>query len=355
MASNRYRVEYAKSGRAKCKNTKCENKSTPIAKDALRIAKISPNSFFSEEGVSVDWFHPECIFDTLKRARATTKKIESPGDLEGYSDLKNAEKDIIGNLIDNFCDFLEEREKKRKKKSPTKKKKAPAKKKKASPKKKIAHETKKVPPTKKQTIAFPENDLNDKFNLKDILSNYWYRKLAKHLYDNDATDDILSGKSLWHVPDRENVFDALNATNVNNLRVIFLGGDPNPQVNNSSGFAFRNQSVSTFDDLSSDRAMRNFFGSLKRLGNGIPSGSIQEWYENTSKQGVLYLNELLSVGTNKASDKRYWRKILAVIFKVIFEKRKEDNKPNNDLLFVLLSENAKALKTMVLIYHISLT
>ena len=45
------------------------------------------------------WFHPDCMFETFVRARAATKKIEDPDDLEGFSDLEQADKDIILKLI----------------------------------------------------------------------------------------------------------------------------------------------------------------------------------------------------------------------------------------------------------------
>ena len=45
------------------------------------------------------WYHCQCIFETFKRARATTKKIETPADVEGFADLEDKEKDEIKELI----------------------------------------------------------------------------------------------------------------------------------------------------------------------------------------------------------------------------------------------------------------
>ena len=45
------------------------------------------------------WFHFACMFESLSRARATTKKIESPADLEGYSDINDEDKEEIKKLI----------------------------------------------------------------------------------------------------------------------------------------------------------------------------------------------------------------------------------------------------------------
>ena len=45
------------------------------------------------------WFHMACMFESLTRARATTKKIESPADLEGFSSISDEDKEEIKKLI----------------------------------------------------------------------------------------------------------------------------------------------------------------------------------------------------------------------------------------------------------------
>lgn len=93
MAENKYLTGYAKLGTSSCK--KCKQK---IDKGALRIAKLVFNPF-SQDGDMKQWFHPTCIFETFVRARASTKKIEDPDDLEGFSDLQQEDKDTILKLI----------------------------------------------------------------------------------------------------------------------------------------------------------------------------------------------------------------------------------------------------------------
>ncbi|KAH3741324.1 DNA ligase 3-like isoform X2 [Dreissena polymorpha] len=97
MAENRYLTGYAKLGTSGCK--KCKQK---IDKGGLRIAKLVSNPFSEDAGDMKQWFHPSCIFETFVRARATTKKIEDPDDLEGFSDLQQEDKDVIVNLIKDF-------------------------------------------------------------------------------------------------------------------------------------------------------------------------------------------------------------------------------------------------------------
>lgn len=93
MSENKYLTGYAKLGTSSCK--KCKQK---IDKGALRIAKLVFNPF-SQDGDMKQWFHPTCIFETFVRARASTKKIEDPDDVEGFSDLQQEDKDTILKLI----------------------------------------------------------------------------------------------------------------------------------------------------------------------------------------------------------------------------------------------------------------
>lgn len=94
MAENRYIVGYAKLGTSSCK--KCKQK---INKGGLRIGKLVSNPFGDDGGDMKQWFHPACIFETFVRARATTKKIEDPDDMDGFSDLQQEDKDSVNKLI----------------------------------------------------------------------------------------------------------------------------------------------------------------------------------------------------------------------------------------------------------------
>lgn len=87
-------VEYASQGRAKCKTCKQQ-----IEKSSTRIGKLVSNPFSDDGGTMKQWYHVPCIFDSLSRARATTKKIDSTDDLNGFGDLKNADQAKIVSLI----------------------------------------------------------------------------------------------------------------------------------------------------------------------------------------------------------------------------------------------------------------
>ncbi|XP_014663885.1 PREDICTED: DNA ligase 3-like [Priapulus caudatus] len=94
MADNKYCVEYAKRGTAGCK--KCKQK---IEKGLPRIAKVVANPFSEEGGDMKLWHHVSCMFETFIKARATTKVIEDPEDLEGWENMEQADKDTILQLI----------------------------------------------------------------------------------------------------------------------------------------------------------------------------------------------------------------------------------------------------------------
>lgn len=52
--------------------------------------RMVPNPFTADSSNPTEmknYFHPECLFETLTRCRATTKVIDSPDDIEGFSEL----------------------------------------------------------------------------------------------------------------------------------------------------------------------------------------------------------------------------------------------------------------------------
>lgn len=84
------RVEYAKSGRAKCSLTSCKK---PIAKHEVRIGTVMTLPF-GEEGVESVAYRHVCCFTArqLSNAKATLD------DIEGYNDLAPADKALIDQM-----------------------------------------------------------------------------------------------------------------------------------------------------------------------------------------------------------------------------------------------------------------
>ena len=54
------------------------------------------------------WYHPRCMFETLVRARATTKKIETADDLEDFTTLEDPEKEEIRKLLKGALKILQQ-------------------------------------------------------------------------------------------------------------------------------------------------------------------------------------------------------------------------------------------------------
>nr|CAD7567649.1 unnamed protein product [Timema californicum] len=88
VEEKKFFAERAKFGRANCK--KCKQK---LEAGKLRLAKAGFNPF--GPGLMKMWHHVPCLFDVFSRQRKTTPKIESPDDIEGWSDLEEEDQDEI--------------------------------------------------------------------------------------------------------------------------------------------------------------------------------------------------------------------------------------------------------------------
>jgi len=95
MASNKYEVEYSRSGRSQCKRCK-----KIIDPRVLRTGKVFPSPF--HDGEQTDWFHPECLFESMKKMRPTSKKIEHLEDVKGISEIKDEDKKKIEHLYQEY-------------------------------------------------------------------------------------------------------------------------------------------------------------------------------------------------------------------------------------------------------------
>ncbi|KAJ6638894.1 DNA ligase 3 [Pseudolycoriella hygida] len=91
-------IEKAKNGRAACK--KCKNK---CASNEIRIAKMGPNPFGS--GLMKQWYHIDCLLDSFKTQRATTKTIETIDDISGWETIGDLDKDFIMEKLEQLPKF----------------------------------------------------------------------------------------------------------------------------------------------------------------------------------------------------------------------------------------------------------
>lgn len=94
-------------------------------------------------------------------------------------------------------------------------------------------------------------------------------------------------------PPKELIFNALNATSLENVKVVILGQDPYHGPNQAHGLCFSVQ-----NDVKVPPSLVNIYKELQRdLGLDMPTqGNLQSWAE----QGVLLLNATLTVEQAKA-------------------------------------------------------
>jgi DNA ligase-3 len=103
MSDDKFALDYSKR-LSKCKRCKKE-----IAKGDVRLAKLAANFFGggdgSDDSEMKQYYHIECLFDTFRRAKATTKIIESSDDIQGFSAAIDADKKKIVSSIKSFFSF----------------------------------------------------------------------------------------------------------------------------------------------------------------------------------------------------------------------------------------------------------
>lgn len=98
------------------------------------------------------------------------------------------------------------------------------------------------------------------------------------------------------LPEKRDVFKALDLTTFNKVKVVILGQDPYPNKSNACGLSF-----STCKNSTIPNSLRNIFKELKNDLNITPvSGDLEPW----AKQGVLLLNSILTVEEGKSNSHR---------------------------------------------------
>ncbi len=130
-----------------------------------------------------------------------------------------------------------------------------------------------------------------------------------------------SGKEIY--PESDNIFAALNFTNLDQVKVVILGQDPYHGPNQAHGLCF-----SVKPGVKTPPSLVNIFKELKDdLGIQPPShGCLDTW----AKQGVLLLNNVLTVEDGKAGSHhlRGWEQFTDKIIELLNEKKE-------NLVFIL--------------------
>lgn len=93
MSDVKFSVDYSKR-LSKCKKCKSE-----LSKGEIRLAKCVPNHFGDGDGDMKQFYHINCLFDSFKKSRSTTKIIESVDDIQNFDEINKIDKDLIISAI----------------------------------------------------------------------------------------------------------------------------------------------------------------------------------------------------------------------------------------------------------------
>lgn len=147
------------------------------------------------------------------------------------------------------------------------------------------------------------------------LPDSFWLQLDEFLQQEQATHDVYPPKPL--------VFQALQLTPVQSVKVVILGQDPYHGVGQAHGLAF-----SVPEGMRLPPSLRNIFKELQNdLGCATPSsGNLTPW----AHQGVLLLNSILTVRSQQAAShqKQGWEQLTDQLINALSEKQ-------SHLVFVL--------------------
>ncbi len=141
--------------------------------------------------------------------------------------------------------------------------------------------------------------------IKQEKNKEYYKKLEINLEMEYKTKNIF--------PKKENIFQAFELTQLENLKVVILGQDPYHKVGQAQGLAF-----STPSKIKNPPSMRNILKEIEDEYGAVSlcnDGDLTPW----AKQGVLLINAILTVqeATPKSHEKIGWQIFTDNIIKYI--------------------------------------
>ena len=104
LTQSGFKVEYDRSGRARCKQCK-----VMINRKDLGMGKLVYSFFDKSKRTSYHFFHPRCLFLNLKRCRTTTRVIKSVDDVSGFTQISHQDQELLSILIGELIKFREQR------------------------------------------------------------------------------------------------------------------------------------------------------------------------------------------------------------------------------------------------------
>ena len=136
-------------------------------------------------------------------------------------------------------------------------------------------------------------------------------------------------------PKSENIFNALNYTKYDDVKVVIFGQDPYHAPNQAHGLAF-----SVLDDVKIPPSLVNIFKEIESEQNiqTIKNGNLTRW----AKQGVLLLNTVLTVEQGKPNchKNKGWENFTTQVVKLL-------NQRPEPIVFLLWGNNAKIFENLI--------
>lgn len=130
-------------------------------------------------------------------------------------------------------------------------------------------------------------------------------------------------------PPQKEIFRALNLTTFDEVKVVIIGQDPYHEPNQANGLAF-----SVHPKVTIPPSLINIYQEVQNdVGGYMPNhGDLTAW----AKQGVLLLNNVLTVRAHQANSHRGlgWEQLTLNIIRYL-------NKRNKPLVFILWGKNAQ--------------
>ena len=164
-----------------------------------------------------------------------------------------------------------------------------------------------------------------------LLSEEFNKPYFKNL--QNFLDEEYSKYTIY--PKVENIFNALNATKYNDVKVVIIGQDPYHEPNQAHGLAF-----SVENDVKIPPSLQNIYKEINAdIGCEIPkTGNLQSW----AKQGVLLLNTVLTVRKGEANShqNKGWETFTSKVLELL-------NKREKPIVFLLWGNSAKKLGNII--------
>lgn len=162
---------------------------------------------------------------------------------------------------------------------------------------------------------------------------YLKEKIQKELLKDYKFKSLLNDYKESYFPPKDKIFQSFEL--ISNIKVLILGQDPYHGYDQANGLAF-----SVNKGIKIPPSLRNIFKELNNeYGYDMPQhGDLSSW----SKQGVLLLNSILTVESNKPSShkKLGWEDFTNNIIKHI-----SDNEKN--IVFLLWGNFAKSKEDLI--------